>query len=82
MTKSTDRTVYKRADGKWVNKRDAASRPAGVHATQTEAAQEGRGMLRNRVGGELTIQGVDGRIRSKDAISPGNGPNAPRDSEH
>lgn len=28
---------------------------------------------------ELSTQGRDGKIRSKDAIAPGRGPNPPRD---
>lgn len=82
MSKGTDRTVFRREDGKWVNQRDAASRPAGVHDTQKAAAEEARGMLKNQGGGELTIHGVDGKIRSKDTIAPGNDPNPPRDKEH
>ena len=82
MSKGTDRTVFRREDGKWVNQRDAASRPAGVHDTQEVAAKEARGMLKNQGGGELTIHGVDGKIRSKDTIAPGNDPNPPRDKEH
>jgi hypothetical protein len=82
MSKGTDRTVFRREDGKWVNQRGAASRPAGVHDTQKAAAKEARGMLKNQGGGELTIHGVDGKIRSKDTIAPGNDPNPPRDKEH
>lgn len=55
MSKGTDRTVFRREDGKWVNQRGAASRPAGVHDTQKAAAKEARGMLKNQGGGELTI---------------------------
>ncbi|MCF8003891.1 MAG: DUF2188 domain-containing protein [Chromatiaceae bacterium] len=82
MSKGTDRTVFRREDGKWVNQRGAASRPAGVHDTQKAAAKEARGMLKNQGGGEFTIHGVDGKIRSKDTIAPGNDPNPPRDKEH
>jgi len=38
-------------------------------------------MLKNQGGGKLTTMGVDGRIRSKDTIPPGNDPNPPRDTE-
>jgi hypothetical protein len=39
-------------------------------------------MLGNQGGGELTIKGRDGLIRSKDTVAPGNDPNPPRDREH
>jgi len=39
-------------------------------------------MLINQGGGELTTKGVNGTIRSKDTIAPGNDPNPPRDKEH
>jgi len=39
-------------------------------------------MLKKSGGGELTTKAVDGRIRSKDTIRPGNDPNPPRDKEH
>jgi len=39
-------------------------------------------MLGNQGGGELTVMGRNGRIRSKDTIPPGNDPCPPRDREH
>ena len=36
----------------------------------------------NLAAGELTTKGVDGRIRSKDTIAPGNDPVPPKDNEH
>lgn len=77
-----NRTVYRRPDGRWANKRNDASRASSVHDTQTEAVREAQRMLRNSGGGELTTMGLDGRIRSKDTIAPGNDPNPPRDTEH
>ncbi len=80
--KGRDRTVYRRDDNQWVNKRNDANRASSVHRTQREAERAARGMLRNQGGGELTTKGRDGRIRSKDTIPPGNDPNPPRDTEH
>ena len=77
-----DRTVFRRSDGKWVNKRNDASRTSSVHDTQAEAQDAARQMLRNSGGGELTTKGVNGRIRSKDTIAPGHDPNPPKDTEH
>jgi hypothetical protein len=39
-------------------------------------------MLQNAGGGQLKIKGVDGKIRSKDTIKPGNDPYPPKDKEH
>lgn len=82
MSKGRDRTIYKRADGKWVNKRNDSNRASSVHHTQSEAVGVGRNMLRNQGGGELSVKGRNGQIRSKDTISPGNDPMPPRDKEH
>lgn len=82
MSKDRDRTVYKRDDGKWVNKRNDAGKASSVHDTQKQANDAARGMLKNQGGGELTTKGRDGKIRSKDTIPPGNDPLPPRDKEH
>jgi len=82
MGKDNDRMVYRRDDGTWVNQREGASKASGLHSTQREAMNEAKQMLQNSGGGELTVKGVDGKIRSKDTIAPGNDPNPPRDKEH
>jgi hypothetical protein len=76
-----DRTVSKRADGKWTDKRDGASRPAQVYSTQKEAARDSKERLLNSGGGELKIKGEDGKIRSKDTIGKPD-PLPPKDKEH
>ncbi len=81
MSKGRDRMVYKRGDS-WVNKRNDADRASSLHKTQKEAIDSAHGLLSNQRGGELTIKGLDGKIRSKDTISPGNDPFPPRDTEH
>lgn len=82
MSKGRDRDVYRRPDGTWVNKRHDADRASSLHDTQADAIDAARDQLHNQGGGELTVHGTDGRIRSKDTISPGNDPNPPRDREH
>lgn len=81
MSKNRDRMVYKNDDGNWANKRNDASRASTVHGTQKEAIDAAKGMLTNQGGGELATKGVNGRIRSKDTIAPGNDPFPPRDTE-
>jgi len=82
MSKSQDRTVSRREDGSWANKRDDASRATSIHRTQNEAASAGKAMLSKQGGGELKIKGLDGKIRSKDTIPPGHDPNPPKDKEN
>ena len=77
-----DRTVYRRPDGSWVNKRNDSDKASSVHDTQKAAEDAAREMLSNQGGGELTTKGVDGRIRSKDTIKPASDPNPPKDKEH
>ena len=82
MSKDRDRFVSRREDGQWANQRIGSDRASSLHSTQAEANQAAREMLQNRGGGELTTQGIHGRIVSKDTIAPGNDPNPPRDREH
>ena len=82
MSKGRDRTVSRRSDGNWQNKRNDADKASRVYPTQKEAVQDAKWMLKNQGGGELTIMGRDGRIRSKDTVAPGKDPNPPRDTEH
>lgn len=82
MSKGIDRNVYRRNDGKWANKRQDTEKASSLHKTQKEAEKAEKTMLRNQVGGELTISGRNGRFRSKDTIKPGNDPCPPKDIEH
>lgn len=82
MSKDRDRNVYRRSDGKWVNKRQDAEKASSLHRTQKEAAKAANNMLKNQGGGELTISGKDGKFRSKDTVKPGNDPCPPKDTEH
>lgn len=59
-----------------------ADRAGSLHRTQAEAESRARQNLKNQGGGELTMMGRDGRIRSKDTIALENDPNPPRDREH
>ncbi|MBU0494376.1 MAG: DUF2188 domain-containing protein [Chloroflexi bacterium] len=82
MSKGRDRTVSRRPEGPWENKRNDADKASSLHRTQKEAEQAAKGMLKNQGGGELITKGVDGKIRSKDTIAPGKDPNPPKDKEH
>ena len=82
MSTKNNRTVFRNADGDWANKRNKASKAGSLHSTQGDAIKEASRMLKNSGGGELSVKGLDGKIRSKDTIAPGNDPNPPRDKEH
>lgn len=82
MSKDRDRMISKRPDGTWANERNDASRASSLHGTQKEAITEAKAMLIRQGGGELTVKGRDGLIRSKDTIAPGNDPYPPKDREH
>jgi hypothetical protein len=82
MAKGNGRFVHPRPDGSWANLRPGASRPASVHDTQQAAIQAARQMLTNAGGGELSVAGRNGQIRTKDTIAPGNDPCPPRDKGH
>lgn len=82
MAKGQDRFVSRRDDGQWANQRVDAGKASSLHTTQGDANAAAREMLKNQGGGELTTQGIHGKIVSKDTISPGKDPRSVRDTEH
>lgn len=76
-----DRIVFRREDGKWVDKRVDADKAASAHDTQGEAIEAAHQRLVNSGGGELIVKGRDGLIRSKDTIAKPD-PFPPRDREN
>jgi hypothetical protein len=81
MANQNDRTVYRREDGQWVNKLNSSDRASSVHDTQADANKAAGEMLKSAGGGERTTMGLDGRIVSKDTISPGH-ESSVKDREH
>ncbi len=78
MSKPQDRLVYKSGTG-WANVRVGAERAERIYRTQGAAIRAARENLKTAGGGELTIQGRDGRFRDKDTVAPGKDPFPPRD---
>lgn len=74
MSKPQDRMISQRPDGTWANTRNDAGRASSLHNTQAEAIAAARQMLASQGGGEMSIQGVNGQIRAKDTVAPGNDP--------
>jgi hypothetical protein len=75
---SKGRTVSRRPDGSWENKRNDSDRASSVHDTQAEAVKAAKAMEKQQGGGDVTIKGRDGKIRSKDTVAPGNDPHPPK----
>jgi hypothetical protein len=76
-----DRYITKHPRG-WAVKAPGAERASSVHGTQRDAEQAAKQTVGNLGGGEVRIQGRDGRWRDSDTVAPGNDPNPPRDRKH
>jgi len=76
-----DRFVTKHPDG-WAVKGPGAKRASSIHQTQKEAEKEAKRIVSNLGGGEVRIQGQDGKWRDSDTVPPGNDPHPPRDTKH
>ena len=53
-----------------------------MHGPQREADRVAKQTVGNLGGGEVRIQGRDGRWRGSDMGPPGNDPNPPRETKH
>lgn len=76
-----DRYVVKHGKD-WAVKRAGVAAPESVHRTQSTAEQRAKQSVRSAGGGEVRIQGRDGRWRDSDTVAPGNDPFPPRDKKH
>ncbi|MGZ3308115.1 MAG: DUF2188 domain-containing protein [Xanthobacteraceae bacterium] len=68
-TSKNDRYVVRRG-GDWAVKKPGADRASSVHGTQREAEQAAKNTVRNLGGGEVRIQGENGRWRDSDTVPP------------
>jgi hypothetical protein len=71
-----------RDGNEWVVRKPGSERVSSRHLTQREANERAAEILRNVGGGERITQGLNGQIRSKDTIPPGNDPTSTKDREH
>lgn len=74
--------VVKNPNGGWDIKRDSAERASLHTKTQREAEINAKRFSANTGGGEVRIQGRNGRYRDSDTVSPGNDPNPPKDRKY
>jgi len=78
----TNRHVVPNPDGGWDIKKPHASRASGHAATQADAVARAKEIVANQGGGEVRVDGRDGRIRDSDTVPPGPDPFPPRDTKH
>jgi len=78
---SNDRLVVKRDNG-WAVKAPGAERASAVTDPQQEAEHRAKEIVAKLGGGEVRIQGRDGKFRDSDTVAPGNDPNPPKDRKH
>ncbi|WP_420730020.1 DUF2188 domain-containing protein [Hwanghaeella sp. 1Z406] len=76
-----DRYVVKHPEG-WAVKAGGAQRASSLHGTQKEAEAAAKQTVSKLGGGEVRIQGQDGRWRDSDTVAPGNDPHPPKDNKH
>ena len=76
-----DRFVVRHPEG-WAVKKPDAERASSVHDRQADAERAAKQTVGGLGGGEVRIQGRDGRWRDSDTVAPGNDPNPPRDRKH
>ena len=79
--RSNDRYVVNHPDG-WAVKAPGAKRAGSVHERQSEAEEQAKKTVAGLGGGEVRIQGEDGRWRDSDTVPPGNDPRSSRDRKH
>ena len=81
MPTSNDRYVVKHQDG-WAVKAAHAKRASSTHPTKKQAEKAAKETVKNNGGGEVLMQGKDGRWLDSDTVAPGNDPFPPRDRKH
>ena len=81
MSNSNDRYVVNHPQG-WAVRSPNSDRASDVFDTQQEAIDRAREIVGNLGGGEVRIQGRDGRWRDSDTIPQGNDPFPPRATKH
>lgn len=81
MSKENDRYVVKSGD-EWAVKKAHAERASSTHKTQKAAEQAAKQTVSNLGGGEVRIQGKDGKWRDSDTVAPGNDPTSSKDTKH
>lgn len=77
-----DRYVVKNPKGGWDVKAGGAKRASAHKDTQAKAEQRAKKIVENLGGGEVRVQGKDGRFRDSDTVPKGNDPRSSKDTKH
>lgn len=78
----SDRFVVHDPEGGWNIRKAHAERVSAHYDRQEDAIDRAKEIVANLGGGEVRIQGRDGRWRDSDTVPPGNDPFPPRDTRH
>lgn len=76
-----DRFVVKYGSD-WAVKKGGVSTPESVHQKQSNAERAAKQTVHQAGGGEVRIQGRDGKWRDSDTVKPARDPLPPRDKKH
>lgn len=76
-----DRFVVKHGSD-WAVKKGGVSTPESVHRKQSTAERAAKQTVHQAGGGEVRIQGRDGKFRDSDTVKPARDPFPPRDKKH
>jgi hypothetical protein len=79
--RKNERYVVPSPSGGWNVKKPGQKTPESHHRTQASAERAAKEALR-KVGGEVRIQGRDGRFRDSDTVPPARDPTPPKDTRH
>lgn len=74
--------VTRNPDGTWDARKEHANRASSISETQYQAERDAKEFSINSGGGEVRIQGRNGRFRDSDTVAPGNDPFPPRDRKY
>jgi hypothetical protein len=66
---TSQRTVFRRVDGKWVNKLRGEEGGSTIADTRHAAVADAKRMLRNGGGGKLTVFDEDGQLAGEETIA-------------
>lgn len=82
MPKRNDRYVVRNPEGGWDVKAGGAKRASARKDTQAAAEKRAKEIVENLGGGEVRIQGRDGKWRDSDTVPKGNDPRSSKDTKH